>query len=94
MPGATPAAPSFGMRGSYNDYLSMPAGNMTSAYGRELLRFQIRNLLIELSCLLLMGELCGPPGGNAVAAHLTGMHSAIKMLNSRIRILHHHLVSI
>jgi hypothetical protein len=34
MPGATLAAPSFGMRGSYNDYLSMPAGNMTSAYGR------------------------------------------------------------
>ncbi|CAM6034705.1 unnamed protein product [Sphagnum compactum] len=60
----------------------------------ELLRFQIRDLLTELSCLLLMGELCGPPGGNAVAAHLTGMHSAIKMLNSRIRILHHHLVSI
>jgi COP9 signalosome complex subunit 6 len=50
--------------------------------------------LTELSCLLLMGELCGPPGGNAMAAHLTGMHSAIKMLNSRIRILHHHLVSI
>ncbi len=43
----------------------------------ELLRFQIRDLLTELSCLLLMGELCGPPGGNAVAAHLTGMHSAI-----------------
>ncbi|KAH9572895.1 hypothetical protein CY35_02G175700 [Sphagnum magellanicum] len=41
-----------------------------------------------------MGELCGPPGGNAVTAHLTGMHSAIKMLNSRIKILHHHLVSI
>jgi hypothetical protein len=41
-----------------------------------------------------MGELCGPPGGNAVAAHLTGMHSAINMLNSHIRILHHHLVSI
>ncbi|KAH9547612.1 hypothetical protein CY35_11G042800 [Sphagnum magellanicum] len=41
-----------------------------------------------------MGELCGPPGGNAMVAHLTGMHSAIKMLNSRIRILHHHLVSI
>ncbi|KAH8946858.1 hypothetical protein BDL97_11G009200 [Sphagnum fallax] len=60
----------------------------------ELLRFQIRDLLTELSCLLLMGELCGPPGGNAVAAHLTGMHNAIKMLNNRIRILHHHLVSI
>lgn len=30
----------------------------------------------------------------AVAAHLTGMHSAIKMLNSRIRVLYHHLVSI
>ncbi len=41
-----------------------------------------------------MGEICGPPEGNAVAAHLTGMHSAIKMLNSRIRVLHHHLVSI
>jgi hypothetical protein len=37
----------------------------------DLLRFQIRDLLTELSCLLLMGELCGPPGGNAVAAHLT-----------------------
>jgi hypothetical protein len=37
----------------------------------------MRDLLIELSCLLLMGELCGPPGGNTVAAHLTGMHSAI-----------------
>ncbi|CAK9204262.1 unnamed protein product [Sphagnum troendelagicum] len=60
----------------------------------EFLRFQIRDLLTELSCLLLMGELYGPPGGNAVVAHLTGMHSAIKTLNSRIRILHHHLVSI
>jgi hypothetical protein len=37
----------------------------------------MRDLLIELSCLLLMGELCGPPGGDAVATHLTGMHSAI-----------------
>ncbi|CAK9869269.1 unnamed protein product [Sphagnum jensenii] len=33
-------------------------------------------------------------GTPAVAAHWTGMHSAIKMLNSRIRILHHHIVSI
>ncbi|KAH9573957.1 hypothetical protein CY35_01G029400 [Sphagnum magellanicum] len=36
-------------------------------------------------------------GSSAVThlvAHLTGMHSAIKMLNSCIRILHHHLVSI
>jgi COP9 signalosome complex subunit 6 len=41
-----------------------------------------------------MGELCGPLGGNAMAAHLIGMHSAIKMLNNRIKILHHHLVSI
>jgi hypothetical protein len=37
----------------------------------------MRDLLTELSCLLLMGELCGPPGGNTVVAHLTGMHSAI-----------------
>lgn len=29
----------------------------------------------------------------AVAAHLTGIHSAIKMLNSRIRVLHHYLVA-
>ena len=29
---------------------------------------------------------------HAVAAHLTGIHSAIKMLNSRIRVLHHSLV--
>ncbi|MBA0602863.1 hypothetical protein Gorai_003029 [Gossypium raimondii] len=29
---------------------------------------------------------------DAVAAHLTGIHSAIKMLNSRIRVLHHYLV--
>lgn len=28
-----------------------------------------------------------------MAAHLTGIHSAIKMLNSRIRILHHYLVA-
>ncbi|CAM6033028.1 unnamed protein product [Sphagnum compactum] len=39
-----------------------------------------------------------PSDGNSaatqLAAHLTGMHSAIKMLNSRIRVLHHHLVSI
>ncbi|XWS51636.1 hypothetical protein CRYUN_Cryun11dG0000700 [Craigia yunnanensis] len=28
----------------------------------------------------------------SVAAHLTGIHSAIKMLNSRIRVLHHSLV--
>ncbi|KAJ4829301.1 COP9 signalosome complex subunit 6a [Turnera subulata] len=27
-----------------------------------------------------------------LAAHLTGMHSAIKMLNSRIKVLHHYLV--
>ncbi|KAK8483679.1 hypothetical protein V6N11_061661 [Hibiscus sabdariffa] len=34
-------------------------------------------------------------GGSAatqLAAHLTGIHSAIKMLNSRIRVLHHYLV--
>ncbi|PWA61637.1 JAB1/MPN/MOV34 metalloenzyme domain, Rpn11/EIF3F [Artemisia annua] len=33
-------------------------------------------------------------GGSAatqLAAHLTGIHSAIKMLNSRIRVLHHYL---
>ncbi|CAI0541008.1 unnamed protein product [Linum tenue] len=29
----------------------------------------------------------------AVAAHLTSIHSAIKMLNSRIRVLHHYLVA-
>lgn len=28
-----------------------------------------------------------------VAAHLTGTHSAIKMLNSRIRVLHHYLLA-
>lgn len=27
----------------------------------------------------------------AVAAHLTGIHSAIKMLHSRIKVLHHYL---
>ncbi|XP_044499876.1 COP9 signalosome complex subunit 6a-like isoform X3 [Mangifera indica] len=35
-------------------------------------------------------------GGSAatqLAAHLTGMHSAIKMLNSRIRVLHHYLLA-
>lgn len=35
-------------------------------------------------------------GGSAatqLAAHLTGIHSAVKMLNSRIRVLHHYLVS-
>ncbi|KAK4753094.1 hypothetical protein SAY87_021892 [Trapa incisa] len=35
-------------------------------------------------------------GGSAatqLAAHLTGMHSAIKMLNSRVRVLHHYLVA-
>ncbi|OAY59149.1 COP9 signalosome complex subunit 6a [Manihot esculenta] len=35
-------------------------------------------------------------GGSAatqLAAHLTGLHSAIKMLNSRIRVLHHYLVA-
>jgi hypothetical protein len=37
----------------------------------------MRDLLTKLSCLLLMGELCGPPRGNIVATHLTGMHSAI-----------------
>lgn len=26
-----------------------------------------------------------------MAAHLTGIHSAIKMLNSRIKVLHHYL---
>ncbi|KAL6275453.1 hypothetical protein ACE6H2_019054 [Prunus campanulata] len=29
----------------------------------------------------------------SVAAHLTGIHSAIKMLNSRIRVLHHYLLA-
>eukprot|EP00249_Psilotum_nudum_P013428 c24330_g1_i1 orf=506-1411(-) len=36
-------------------------------------------------------------GGSAatqLAAHLTGIHSAIKMLNSRIKVLHHFLVSV
>lgn len=28
-----------------------------------------------------------------MAAHLTGIHSAIKMLNSRIRVLHHYLLA-
>ncbi|KAI4374842.1 hypothetical protein MLD38_012789 [Melastoma candidum] len=35
-------------------------------------------------------------GGSAatqLAAHLTGIHSAIKMLNSRVRVLHHYLVA-
>ncbi|KAK7860097.1 cop9 signalosome complex subunit 6a [Quercus suber] len=30
---------------------------------------------------------------DGVAAHLTGIHSAIKMLNSRIRVLHHYLLA-
>lgn len=30
---------------------------------------------------------------SVVAAHLTGIHSAIKMLNSRIRVLHHYLAA-
>lgn len=34
MPGATHAAPPFGMRRAYNEYLSVPAGSVTSAYGR------------------------------------------------------------
>uniref|UniRef100_M1C041 EIF3F/CSN6-like C-terminal domain-containing protein n=1 Tax=Solanum tuberosum TaxID=4113 RepID=M1C041_SOLTU len=29
----------------------------------------------------------------SVAAHLTGIHSVIKMLNSRIRVLHHYLLA-
>ncbi|XP_056164377.1 COP9 signalosome complex subunit 6a-like isoform X1 [Syzygium oleosum] len=35
-------------------------------------------------------------GGTAatqLAAHLTGIHSAIKMLNSRVRVLHHYLLA-
>ncbi|CAM6090918.1 unnamed protein product [Calypogeia fissa] len=36
----------------------------------------------------------GSTATTQLAAHLTGMHSAIKMLNSRIKVLHHHLVSI
>ncbi|CAN4102534.1 unnamed protein product [Withania somnifera] len=35
-------------------------------------------------------------GGSAatqLAAHLTGIHSAIKMLNSRIKVLHHYLLA-
>jgi COP9 signalosome complex subunit 6 len=36
----------------------------------------------------------GSSAATQLAAHLTGMHSAIKMLNSRIRVLHDHLVSI
>ncbi|CAM6040402.1 unnamed protein product [Sphagnum compactum] len=34
MPGAAHAAPPFGMRRAYNEYLSVPAGSVTSAYGR------------------------------------------------------------
>ncbi|CAK9868703.1 unnamed protein product [Sphagnum jensenii] len=34
MPGATHAAAPFGMRRAYNEYLSVPAGSVTSAYGR------------------------------------------------------------
>jgi len=30
---------------------------------------------------------------SAVAAHLTGIHSAIKMLNSRVRVIHQYLVA-
>ncbi|KAH8939757.1 hypothetical protein BDL97_15G053000 [Sphagnum fallax] len=36
----------------------------------------------------------GSSATTQLATHLTGMHIAIKMLNSHIRILHHHLVSI
>lgn len=36
----------------------------------------------------------GSSAATQLAAHLTSMHSAIKMLNSRIRVLHHLLVSI
>jgi hypothetical protein len=47
MPGATPAAPSFGMRGSYNDYLSMPAGNMTLAYGCGILAHSSTRMILD-----------------------------------------------
>eukprot|EP00897_Mesotaenium_endlicherianum_P004806 jgi/Mesen1/4353/ME000022S03643 len=36
----------------------------------------------------------GSSAATQLAAHLTGMHSAIKMLNSRIRALHHLLTSL
>jgi hypothetical protein len=52
MPGATPAAPSFGMRGSYNDYLSMPAGNMTSTYGRGILAHSSTRMILDLRHLI------------------------------------------
>lgn len=36
----------------------------------------------------------GSSAATQLAAHLTGIHSAVKMLNCRIRVLHHFLVSI
>ncbi|KAL2609792.1 hypothetical protein R1flu_028365 [Riccia fluitans] len=36
----------------------------------------------------------GSTAATQLAAHLTGIHSAIKMMNSRVKVLHHHLVSI
>ncbi|CAA2962238.1 COP9 signalosome complex subunit 6a-like [Olea europaea subsp. europaea] len=35
----------------------------------------------------------GSSAATQLAAHLTGIHSAIKMLNSRIRVLHHYLLA-
>ncbi|KAG5598061.1 hypothetical protein H5410_039293 [Solanum commersonii] len=35
----------------------------------------------------------GGSAATALAGHLTGIHSAIKMLNSRIRVLHHYLLA-
>jgi hypothetical protein len=52
MLGATPAAPSFGMQGSYNDYLSMPVGNMTSIYGRGILAHSSTRMILDSKHLI------------------------------------------
>ncbi|KAJ8542776.1 hypothetical protein K7X08_005299 [Anisodus acutangulus] len=58
--------------------------------------YQIETVEAERISVDHVAHLKPSDGGSAatqLAAHLTGIHSAIKMLNSRIRVLHHHLLA-
>ncbi|XP_055823111.1 COP9 signalosome complex subunit 6a [Solanum dulcamara] len=58
--------------------------------------YQIETVEAERISVDHVAHLKPSDGGSAatqLAAHLTGIHSAIKMLNSRIRVLHHYLLA-
>ncbi|CAN4103839.1 unnamed protein product [Withania somnifera] len=58
--------------------------------------YQIETVEAERISVDHVAHLKPSDGGSAatqLAAHLTGIHSAIKMLNSRIKVLHHYLLA-